>query len=196
MTSASMFDLIVVGTGPAGSAAAITAARGGARTLLLERGRYPRHKVCGEFVSAEAIAALRGLVAEAAAQMIDSAPHIARARIHLGTHILEGAVRPAAVSIPRYALDAALWHAAEMAGADCRQQTWATGVTSDADAFCVALGSESVRAGAVIDATGRWSNLRTASPGITNSRWLGLKAHFVTHESCAAATDLFCFRRG
>src|SRR5437870_3338327 len=50
MTS-SMFDLIVVGGGPAGSAAAITAVRGGARVLVLERGRFPRHKVCGEFES-------------------------------------------------------------------------------------------------------------------------------------------------
>ena len=48
-----MYDLIIIGGGPAGSAAAITAARCGAKVLLLERGHFPRHKVCGEFVSAE-----------------------------------------------------------------------------------------------------------------------------------------------
>ena len=36
-----MFDLIVVGAGPAGTSAAITAARGGAKVLLLERGEIP-----------------------------------------------------------------------------------------------------------------------------------------------------------
>jgi len=46
------YDLIVVGAGPAGSAAAISAAKKGATVLLLERSRFPRHKVCGEFVSA------------------------------------------------------------------------------------------------------------------------------------------------
>ncbi|HVL87654.1 MAG TPA: FAD-dependent oxidoreductase [Candidatus Thermoplasmatota archaeon] len=38
------FDAIVVGAGPAGSAAAMELARNGARTLVLERGKFPGHK--------------------------------------------------------------------------------------------------------------------------------------------------------
>ena len=45
------YDLIIIGGGPAGTSAAISAARSGASVLLFERGRFPRHKVCGEFVS-------------------------------------------------------------------------------------------------------------------------------------------------
>src|SRR5882757_6060712 len=42
-----MWDLVVVGAGPAGAAAARAAAAGGARTLILERAELPRYKRCG-----------------------------------------------------------------------------------------------------------------------------------------------------
>jgi electron transfer flavoprotein-quinone oxidoreductase len=40
-----MPDLIIIGEGPAGTSAAITAAYGGAKVLLLERARLARQKV-------------------------------------------------------------------------------------------------------------------------------------------------------
>lgn len=61
MTVAEHFDVVVVGGGPAGIAAAVTASRGGARTLLLERterlgGNAANafvHTICGLYYSAE-----------------------------------------------------------------------------------------------------------------------------------------------
>lgn len=41
------FDLAVIGSGPAGSSAAKTAAQLGLRTVLLDKYRFPRHKTCG-----------------------------------------------------------------------------------------------------------------------------------------------------
>ncbi|MEM3562966.1 MAG: NAD(P)/FAD-dependent oxidoreductase [Candidatus Jordarchaeaceae archaeon] len=41
------YDVVVVGAGPAGSMAAMKAAQGGAKTLLLERAELPRYKLCG-----------------------------------------------------------------------------------------------------------------------------------------------------
>jgi len=47
------FDVIIAGAGPAGSSAAIHLARRGVRVLLVEQKKFPRAKLCGEFISPE-----------------------------------------------------------------------------------------------------------------------------------------------
>src|SRR3979490_1346768 len=47
------YDVIIAGGGPAGSSAAIHLATSGARVLLLEQKKFPRAKLCGEFISPE-----------------------------------------------------------------------------------------------------------------------------------------------
>ncbi len=49
------FDAIIVGGGPAGASAGIHLAASGARVLLAERERFPRAKLCGEFISPECL---------------------------------------------------------------------------------------------------------------------------------------------
>src|SRR5437868_4104381 len=49
------FDAIIIGGGPAGSSAAIHLAGRGARVLLAEQKRFPREKLCGEFISPECL---------------------------------------------------------------------------------------------------------------------------------------------
>jgi geranylgeranyl reductase family protein len=46
-----MFDVAIVGGGPAGSSCAAFCARAGLRTLLLEREKFPREKVCGDCIN-------------------------------------------------------------------------------------------------------------------------------------------------
>lgn len=47
------FDVIIAGAGPAGSSAAIRLARNDLRVLLVEQKKFPRPKLCGEFISPE-----------------------------------------------------------------------------------------------------------------------------------------------
>src|SRR4029079_17119627 len=56
-----MFDVIVVGAGPAGSIAATVLARGGARVLMVDRAKFPRHKLCGDTINPGALARLERL---------------------------------------------------------------------------------------------------------------------------------------
>jgi flavin-dependent dehydrogenase len=42
-----VWDVVVIGAGPAGSSAARVAAEGGASVLLIDRARFPRYKTCG-----------------------------------------------------------------------------------------------------------------------------------------------------
>lgn len=56
-----MYDVIIVGAGPAGATAALYARRMGLTTLLLDRARFPRDKICGDALGGKAVAILREL---------------------------------------------------------------------------------------------------------------------------------------
>ena len=112
------FDLAVIGGGPAGTAAAITAARLGARVVLFEAGEFPRQKVCGEFVSAESLEVLHDLVRDTpdARRVLAAAPAISEMRLWFRGHSIYAPVSPSALSVPRYDLDLLLWSTAGREG--------------------------------------------------------------------------------
>jgi geranylgeranyl reductase family protein len=56
-----IYDLIIVGAGPAGSAAVLYAARQGLKTLLLDKESFPRDKICGDALSGKSVTVLREL---------------------------------------------------------------------------------------------------------------------------------------
>jgi len=71
-------DLLVIGGGPAGAAAALRAARAGVRVMLFEKGPHGRDKVCGDGLTPRAVAALNDLdLSIAGAHRIDGLRMIA-----------------------------------------------------------------------------------------------------------------------
>ena len=56
-----MYDAVIAGAGPGGSAAATTMARAGLRVLLLDKSTFPRDKVCGDALSGKTVDVLRRL---------------------------------------------------------------------------------------------------------------------------------------
>jgi menaquinone-9 beta-reductase len=191
-----LYDLIIIGGGPAGTSAAISAVRLGARVMLLERGRFPRHKVCGEFVSAESLSLLKDLLDPQHAALLYDAIRIPRARLFLDGRTLHASVDPPAASIARFDLDAALWHSAESAGIDARQQVTVQTV-SGSGPFRVVTAGEEFESRALINASGRWSNLNLplAENGTRPEKWLGVKAHF-SEPGSELSVDLYFFDGG
>src|SRR5437879_12512330 len=55
------FDVLVVGSGPAGSIAALVLARGGARVALVDKAAFPRDKACGDLIGPRGVQLLRDL---------------------------------------------------------------------------------------------------------------------------------------
>ena len=143
----------IIGGGLAGLSLGLSLRRSGVPVTILEAGRYPRHRVCGEFIT--------GLAPKTTARL-ELAPFLADALSHREVAwFLDGGTKPArvqrlpspALGLGRYALDARLAAAFVEAGGELRTDIRVTDLAS--------------RAGRVF-ATGR---RRGRSP------WLGLKIH-------------------
>src|SRR5213083_1246909 len=111
-----MFDVAVVGAGPAGATAALTLARRGLSVALLERDALPRYKTCGG-----------GLVGRALALLPPGVEQVLERRCgQADLHLLDVNQRYRAT---RDRLDHALASAAAGAGAALRAPCAVTGVT-------------------------------------------------------------------
>jgi len=191
-----IFNVAVIGGGPGGCSAAIVVARKGARVLLLERTRFPRHKVCGEFVSSESLGLLQNLLAKDFRHLLAGAPRICNSRVFLDGSMLEARIDPAAASIARFDLDAALWETCCVEGVETHAATVVKSIEGNGP-FRITAGKEVFEAEVVIYASGRWSSFTSPEVRARNSKekWIGIKAHFY-EGSAAPSTDLYFFDGG
>ena len=145
-----VWDVVVVGAGPAGAAAARAAAATGCSTLLLDRAAFPRYKTCGGGLVGASIAGC-GLLGDLPV----------RERVTAVTFTLRGARGvERRTSVPllemtdRDAFDAALVARAQEAGAQLAERSAVTGVAADGAQVVVTTAGGRHRARAVVGADG------------------------------------------
>jgi len=128
-------DVIVVGGGPAGSVLAWALAREGVRTVLLERARFPREKVCGDYVDPRGLRVLQAVGCLEEMDRFKSAPithtttFVEAERLYEGPipfYGMHGDLAPHGYTIPREQLDAVMLEAAARAGAVVHEGTAVT----------------------------------------------------------------------
>jgi flavin-dependent dehydrogenase len=111
-------DHLVIGGGPAGAMMGIKLAEAGRRVTLIERESGAHDKVCGEFLSREAIGYLHGISifpADLGAATIRSV------RLSSGSRIVGSALPFHALSLSRRVLDDAMLARAEAAGCEVQR---------------------------------------------------------------------------
>jgi flavin-dependent dehydrogenase len=198
------FDAIVVGAGPAGSSAAAILADRGRSVLLLEKDLFPRHKVCGEFLSSDALPSLERIGARGEVESA-SQERITRGVLHLASGEAVAFSLPApAIGLSRFRLDDVLARRASDVGADVRFTARVVSAEPARDLFRVRFmhrQSERVATARVaIGAWGRWDALdRAMARGFLGRRSLffGWNRDFVGDSAfLAGRVHLYLFPGG
>jgi flavin-dependent dehydrogenase len=138
--AARLWDVVVVGAGPAGALAAYETARRGLGVLLVERAAFPRWKVCGSCLNGWALATLAGA---GLGGLMDRLGAVPLDRLHLAARGRRARLPlPRGAALSRSAFDAALVEAAVAAGATFLPQTQAALAGTTAGARRVRLSQE------------------------------------------------------
>ena len=188
----------MLGGGVAGCAAAIALARKGRIVTLIERDPAPRHKVCGEFLSSEALEDLNALAIDVAS--LGAVP-IDYVRLAAARRAAEAPLPFTAASLTRKTLDTALIAEATAAGVRVEsgrsvqalsrttsgfwQATLDDGATREAPTAFLATGKHDIR-----------GHLRPKDP----HRWVAFKMYFRLSSTqtadLAGASELMLYPGG
>lgn len=194
----SSIDHVVIGGGLAGCMVGLKLAAAGREVVLLEKQREAHDKVCGEFLSAEAI----GYLHRAGVEVQAAGAHpIERVCLHSGRRSVHARLPFQALSLSRRVLDEILMGKAEAAGCGVRRGTFVEKLGRTADGFSVQLrGGEGIHTQNVFLATGKHDLAGQSRPGGAHRDLVGFKMHWrlapKQTEAIRHAMELFLFRGG
>ena len=196
-----LFDVAIVGGGPGGSACAAFCRQAGLRTLLLEREKFPREKVCGDCLNPSCWPVLDRLNLS---ERVRALPHV---RLQSVEFIALGGQKvmvelpgedDCEIAVKRSLFDQLLLRRAGELGACVREQTTVTALTNGREWKIETTGKEIFFARVLVGADGRNSTvarLCDLSPAPERDR-IALQSHFPLPAEFGRRAVLQFLRRG
>ncbi len=130
------YDVAIVGAGPAGSSCAVRLAQNELKVLLVEQKKFPRHKLCGEFISPECLSHFAELnvldsMSLSGGVRLDRTIFYARNGRSVTVPSEWFAASSHALGLSRAEMDLHLLNRARSVGVDVVEETTATGLLID-----------------------------------------------------------------
>ena len=206
------FDVAIAGAGPAGTSVAIELALNGARVLLVEEKKFPRPKLCGEFISPECLAHFQrlGVMEQMSAA---GGPSVGETVFY--SRRGKSVVVPSewfksgagALGLSRSEMDYQLLERAKKVGVVVLEETHATSLLREGQQVCgirIRNGATTIdyKALVTVDATGRTRALaRQLDPPRANRRknikpLVAFKAHLQDARVAEGACEIYFYQHG
>jgi flavin-dependent dehydrogenase len=212
VSAANTFDVAIAGAGPAGTSAAIQLALSGARVLLVEEKKFPRAKLCGEFISPECLAHFQRL---GVMEQMTAAAGVALSETVFYSRWGNSVAVPSewfkagtqALGLSRREMDLQLLERAKSAGVVVLEETHASRPVYE-DNVVRGIHMKAGNAGrtyealVTIDATGRTRSLaRHLDPPRVNrdrqkSSLVAFKVHLENARVASGACEIYFYKRG
>lgn len=188
-------DVLIIGGGLAGLAGALHLSKKGLSVTLIEKSAYPRHKVCGEYISNEILPYLQWLGADVSELQPTQISNFefsaqngkaARTKLPLG-----------GFGISRFALDQFLYEKALQQGCNVITET-VTDISFEDDVFTVKTPEQILISRIALGAYGKRSNIdQVLSRSFISKKspWLAVKGHY-TGEFDSSLVALHNFKGG
>jgi menaquinone-9 beta-reductase len=177
-------DIAIVGGGLAGLSAALLLKKQGFDVVVIEKGDYPSHKVCGEYISYEAWPFLQQLGID---PVVLQLPRLKRLRVSAPNgKVLESELSVGAYGISRYLLDHLLYQKCIENGIKVYTNTKVNTITFENELHQISTGDFIFESKDCIAAYGKRSNLdvNMKRPFIVNAsakNYVGIKYHIKTN---------------